>query len=311
MTYVMKKRKPEHKCAKRRKSGEKQNNDFRKIHKLSHGFWSFSWLKKYIILVIWLIACNSSLSFWFGGWLLVGYSRYPSNNNLMSGLHTRRTVPSHRWDPRKESIYNYWGPQVTTPLVGGGGRRHKMTVPTTQPSRWLASLGFLVQFETSCLVLILRRIPEGQVGTTCPVWPNLQPGDIHLYHRMMEHLLQQWVGRHLEVTGVLHGKSRSWSHPQQFPTDHSVRSRGMVQNCDQSHLAGDERQDHSYHPSSIHLTWSLSCSISWYRGCGSSHPTKSLCPILFHSSQYVLFAPRVFIQGGQGQEEQEHLPESY
>lgn len=61
---------------------------------------------------------------------------------------------------------------------------------------------------------------------------------------------QQWVGRHLEVTRVLHGKSRTWSHPQQFPTDHSVRSRGKVQSCDQSHLGGDERQDHSYHPSS-------------------------------------------------------------
>lgn len=70
---------------------------------------------------------------------------------------------------------------------------------------------------------------------------------------MAEHLLQEWGGTHLEVTGVLHRKSKSWSHPQQFTTDHSLRSRGMVQNCDQSHLAGDERQAHSYHPSSIHL----------------------------------------------------------
>lgn len=51
--------------------------------------------------------------------LLVDYSCYPSNNNLMPGLHTRRTVPSHTGNPRKESIYNNWGPQMTTSLVGG------------------------------------------------------------------------------------------------------------------------------------------------------------------------------------------------
>lgn len=212
------------------------------------------------------------------GWLLVDYSHYPSNNNLLPVLYTRRTVPSHTWDPRKESIYNYWGPQVTTPLVAGRG--HKMTVPTTRRSGWLASLGFLVQFETSCLVLILRRITWGPSRSNMPYLVK-PPAWGHSSIAQNGRAPVTGMGRN--TSGSDRGFAQEVQKLEPSPAVYSLRSRGMVQSCDQSHLAGDERQAHSYHPSSIHLESKLFHLL--VQGCGSSRTTKSLCPILFHSPQ--------------------------